>query len=87
VELVAQKSDIEVERNDPCFSPFEELTEKQRDALKLAYEHGFFETPRGKTGQEIAELMNITGATFHQHIRAAQKRIFDRIVGNNSNYR
>jgi DNA-binding CsgD family transcriptional regulator len=73
-ELVAQKTDETAVYSTPSM---DELTERQETVLRLAYENGFFKTPREKTGEEIAELMGITATTFHQHLRAAEKQIVD----------
>lgn len=57
----------------------EELTEKQRLALEAAYYGGFFEWPRQSNGQEIAERLDIAPATFSQHIRTVEQKIFSAI--------
>jgi len=48
--------------------------------LRLAYESGFFKTPREKTGQDLAESLGITATTFHQHLRSAERKIVDSIL-------
>jgi PAS domain S-box-containing protein len=53
------------------------LTDRQRDALRTAYASGFFDSPRQASGDEIAEVMGITRATFHQHLRAAERKLLD----------
>ncbi len=53
-----------------------ELTEKQQRALEVAFHGGFFEWPRESSGQEIAERLAIAPATFSQHIRNAQQKVF-----------
>nr|WP_083252729.1 GAF domain-containing protein [Haladaptatus sp. W1] len=54
----------------------EPLTERQADVLKLAYLSGFFESPRESTGQEIADLLDVSAPTFTQHLRAAERKVF-----------
>ncbi|WP_332897690.1 bacterio-opsin activator domain-containing protein [Haladaptatus sp. CMSO5] len=65
----------------------EQLTDRQRDALSAAYHAGYFDWPRGSTAEEIAASMGISSATFHQHLRAAQRKrlsaFFDRDGGGN----
>jgi|GEM_PF-294384 len=53
-----------------------ELTDRQRAVLQAAYFGGYFEWPRGSTGEEIAEALDIAPATFSQHLRTAQRRLF-----------
>ena len=77
VELVARKSDGEPQLGD---EPLGELTDRQRTVLRLAYESGFFETPREKTGQELADSMGITATTFHQHLRSAERKVVDAVL-------
>ncbi|MFA9415473.1 PAS domain-containing protein [Natrinema sp. HArc-T2] len=57
-----------------------ELTERQRAALKAAYHAGFFEWPRDATGEDISESLEIAPATFHQHLRRAQKQVFESLL-------
>ena len=47
----------------------ETLTDRQLAALRIAYYSGYFEWPRGSTGEDIAETMGITPPTLHQHLR------------------
>jgi PAS domain S-box-containing protein len=53
------------------------LTDRQRTALRTAYLGGFFEWPRPVSGDELGDSMDISRSTFHQHLRAAQGKIFD----------
>jgi len=58
----------------------DELTDRQRAALDAAYHAGFFEWPRDASGEEIADSLEIAPATFHQHLRRAQKKIFESLL-------
>ncbi len=53
----------------------DELTDRQLTTLRLAYYGGFFDWPRASTGEEIAEAMNISPPTMHQHLRKGLKSI------------
>lgn len=53
------------------------LTERQRTALEAAYMNGYFEWPRPTDGDEIAETMGITRQTYHQHLRAAERKLVE----------
>ncbi len=59
----------------------EELTAKQRAALETAYHAGYFDWPRGSTGEEVAERLGIAPATFNQHLRTAERKFFDSVLG------
>ncbi|MFC6721258.1 GAF domain-containing protein [Halobacteriaceae archaeon SHR40] len=54
----------------------EELTERQRETLMTAYESGFFESPRDTTGEQLAELLDLSQPTMTHHLREAQRRLF-----------
>jgi PAS domain S-box-containing protein len=82
--VVAQR---EREKPEPTATEFrmqlsESLTDRQRTAMETAYLAGFFEWPRDSTGEEVAELLDVSAPTFHQHLRHAEakllKTFFDR---------
>jgi len=58
------------------------LTERQFEALQKAYVSGFFAWPRDVEGEQLAAAMDIHPSTFHQHLRAAERKLiaafFDR---------
>ncbi|MDF9744592.1 bacterio-opsin activator domain-containing protein [Natrinema salsiterrestre] len=56
------------------------LTDRQRTVLETAYYAGFFEWPRVSTGEEIADRLEISPATFHEHLRAAQRKLVVTVV-------
>ena len=51
------------------------LTDRQRETLEVGYHAGFFEWPRETTGDELAELMDVTPATVHHHLRHGQRKL------------
>jgi PAS domain S-box-containing protein len=53
----------------------EALTERQRAALQRAYAGGFFEWPRSVDGEDLATSMDVSRSTFHQHLRAAERKL------------
>lgn len=55
----------------------ERLTDKQRASLHAAYFSGFFEWPRHSSGQDLATAMGVSPATFHQHLRLAERKLFE----------
>lgn len=58
----------------------EKLTDRQRATLHAAHLNGYFEWPRPTDGNEIAETLDITRQTFHQHLRAAERKLIDTYV-------
>jgi len=53
------------------------LTDRQYTALETAYLSNYFEFPRPVSGEELAESMNISRQTYHQHLRAAQRKLLE----------
>lgn len=55
------------------------LTDRQRTALQTAFLSGFFEWPRPVSGDELANSMDISRPTFHQHLRAAERKVIEEL--------
>lgn len=53
-----------------------ELTERQLEVLKIAYQSGYFERPRKRTAEEVADALDVTHPTVSRHLREAERRIF-----------
>lgn len=53
----------------------ERLTDRQQLALQKAYLGGFFDWPRSISGEDLAESMDISPSTYHQHLRAAENKV------------
>lgn len=53
-----------------------ELTERQREILTVAYHSGYFEQPRGRSAEEIADSLDVSRPTVSRHLREAERRIF-----------
>ena len=51
------------------------LTERQQTALRKAYLGGYYDATRTTSGDELADSMDISRSTFHQHLRAAERKL------------
>jgi predicted DNA binding protein len=51
------------------------LTDRQQTALEVSYRSGYFEWPRDATGEEVADALDVSPSTFHQHLRAAERKV------------
>ncbi len=83
VELVAYR---ERERRPTTQSAFiadleDELTERQATALRSAFYSGYYDEPRTASGDELAEAMGVSRPTFHQHLRAAERKLLAAVLG------
>lgn len=56
------------------------LTERQLEALRTAYEAGYFERPRRTNATEVAEKLGISRSTFAEHLAAAQRKLFEDVL-------
>lgn len=57
------------------------LTEKQREALKIAHDIGHYSGPRGGNLEIIADELNISKSAASQRLRSAEARIIQAILG------
>jgi PAS domain S-box-containing protein len=62
----------------------ERLTDRQYTAIETAYLSNYFEFPRPVAGEELAESMGISRQTYHQHLRAAQRKLLEEFFDSDS---
>lgn len=55
----------------------EHLTARQQEVLQTAYFSGYFETPRERTGKELADSLDVSAPTVSDHIRAGLRNLFE----------
>jgi len=53
-----------------------DLTERQFEVVQTAYYSGYFESPRTKSGEDIAAMLDISPPAFYQHVRTVQRKLF-----------
>jgi PAS domain S-box-containing protein len=58
----------------------DDLTEKQLSAVSAAYFSGYYEWPRESTAEEVADSMEISASTLHQHLRHAHQKLLSSIL-------
>lgn len=78
--------DAELVSEDLVYSPHllydivaDALTDRQLATLDAAYFSGYFDTPRTSTGGELADRFGVTRQTFNQHLRKAQRTVFEHL--------
>ncbi len=57
----------------------EKLTDRQQAVLETAYHRGYFEWPRDASGEDLAESLDIAPPTFSQHLRSAERKVFESV--------
>lgn len=60
------------------------LTEEQREALKLAYTRGYYQSPRQTTLDEMAGELGITGQSLGSRLRRGTHRLLGSTVGSHN---
>ena len=56
------------------------LTETERDTLKQASDHGYYETPRGTTLNDLAGEFNISKTAISMNLRRGERKILDAAI-------
>ncbi|WP_425487804.1 helix-turn-helix domain-containing protein [Natronomonas salina] len=51
------------------------LTEKQQRALEAAFFGDYFQRPRSITGTELADSLDVSSSTFHQHLQTGLRKV------------
>ncbi|KAB1190047.1 transcriptional regulator [Haloferax sp. MBLA0076] len=81
---VESKREVSFASGDaPLLAPLDampDLTGRQREALKLAYEHGYYDLPRGTGTEAIAAQMGVTRRTAEEHLRRAERKVMESVV-------
>lgn len=77
--LVARRTS---DRSSPEFTESEfrlnvvdSLTDRQREALHVAYKTGYFDWPREKSATECGEALGVAQSTFSQHLRTGERKV------------
>ena len=67
-------------RDSSLNTAIEALTPRQREVVETAYRSGYFDSPRGVSGKEVAEIFDFSNSTFHEHIRKAEQTLFETLI-------
>ncbi|MFC7020118.1 MULTISPECIES: bacterio-opsin activator domain-containing protein [Haloarcula] len=55
----------------------ERLTDRQLEVLKTSYLSGFFDWPRKSTGQDVAEMLDVSQPTVNRHLRVSERKLIE----------
>lgn len=53
------------------------MTKRQKEAVRTAYEMGYFENPKRANASEVAEEMGVAPSTFSEHLSSAESKILE----------
>jgi len=56
------------------------FTDRQREVLETAYEMGYFAYPKEANAGEVAAALDVTTATFVEHLSSAQSKLLDAVL-------
>ncbi|WP_264554639.1 bacterio-opsin activator domain-containing protein [Halocatena marina] len=71
------KQTLDRTSSQSLYSQFlDQLTDRQLEVVQMAYYSGFFESPRENTGEEIADVLDISPTAFYRHARTVQRKLF-----------
>jgi len=62
-------------------SPAARLTDRQREAVGAAVDHGYYDSPRGGTVADVAADLDVAPGTAAEHLRKVEARVLRRAVG------
>lgn len=89
-ELRERYPDVDIQRliraptegvtRDTVFVDRGRLTDRQFEALQLAYDRGYFERPRRANATELADELDITPSTFTEHLQAAERKLLGDVL-------
>lgn len=65
---------------DTVFVDRGQLTDRQLEVLRTAYEKGYFEQPREANATEVADELGITQSTFSEHLLSVQSKLFGDVL-------
>lgn len=57
--------------------PLYRLSPRQREVFQLARQRGYYCQPKGTTAGELADELEITTSTFHEHLHRAEEKLLD----------
>jgi len=57
-----------------------DISDRQREAVIMAWEDGYYDIPRETTTTELAERMGIGRRTFEEHLRIAENKLLGTLV-------
>jgi hypothetical protein len=60
--------------------PGDGLTDQQREALRTAYELGYFDIPRGATLEAVAAELDISASSLSERLRRAQTHLVETVA-------
>jgi predicted DNA binding protein len=61
-------------------TPWRDLTDKQLEALVLAYLGGYYQWPRDRSASTLAEELGLSSSAFLDHLRHAEAKLVSAVM-------
>lgn len=61
-------------------TPLDTLTDRQRDVLEVAFNHGYYDVPRSASVQEIAAELDLDDSTVAEHLQRAERNLLKHLL-------
>ena len=88
LEAAGEAVGVSIERISPLGSDGDEpvakrwdMTPAQEEAVRAAYDLGYFQVPRAVTASEVAEELGVSKSAFLERLRRAQGSLLGQILG------
>ena len=72
---------VQLKQLKPFGDPSSSLSNRQAEVLELAYNAGYYDWPRPTDAKTLAGELDISHATFLEHLRKAERKIMDEALG------
>lgn len=78
---------VRLERLVPIERRTRALSDRQREAITLAFENGYYDWPRQTEGVELADRMGVAHSTYLEHLRKAEQKLVGQSLRNDKEAR
>jgi Predicted DNA binding protein len=81
VELVAKRNQsVDLQSDSTVATTVDDrLTDRQREALRIAFHTGYFDWPRSANADTVAAEIGIAQSTLSQHLRTAERKLLEEL--------
>lgn len=60
--------------------PLEELTDRQEEVIRTAYDAGYYEVPREASTEEVAAELEVDSSTVAEHLQRAERNLLGQFL-------
>lgn len=60
--------------------PLDSLTNRQREVLEIAFDHGYYDVPRSTSTKELAADLGLDDSTVSEHLQRAERNLLSTVL-------